>query len=125
MLCGNVLRHLEVILEDARYTFQARTRASVAPELTGLNRVEHFGVPSFVSVQGRDLQHNGAHSGRLINPPFIGRAGEPRRVVIHVGDIDKDPGKVAFHGDILVPDLGRGEKINMLFIGVLLSCGLK
>lgn len=77
---------------------------------TWLDGVHHFGIPPLVLVQSGDLQHHRARGGRLINPPFIGGAREPGRMVIGVADIHDDPRKVALHRDILIPYLKESTR---------------
>lgn len=100
-----MLRYLEVILEHARYTFQIERQDSIASTNTWFDGVEHFCISPFVFVQSCNLQHNGAHGSRLIHSAFVGGAGEPRGMVIHVADVDNDPGEIALHRNILIPYL--------------------
>lgn len=100
-----MLRYLEVILEHARYTFQIERQDSIASTNTWFDGVEHFCISPFVFVQSCNLQHNGAHGSRLIHSALVGGAGEPRGMVIHVADVDNDPGEIALHRNILIPYL--------------------
>lgn len=118
-----MLRYLEVILEHARYTFQTERQDSIASTNTWFNGVEHFRISPFVFVQSCNLQHNRAHGRRLIHAAFVGGAGEPRGMVIHVADVDNDPGEVAFHRNILIPYLKESTRCHSP--GPLLSCGLR
>lgn len=118
-----MLQYLEVILENRRNTFQTERQDSIASTNTWFDGVEHFRISPLVFVQSCNLQHNRAHSGRLVHSALVGRAGEPRGMIIHVADINNDPGKVAFHRNILIPYLK--ESAHCYSPGLLLSRGLR
>lgn len=118
-----MLQYLEVILESGRYTFQTERQDSIASTNTWFDGVEHFRISPFVFVQSCNLQHHRAHGSRLVHSAFVGGTGEPRGVVIHVADVNNDPGEVAFHRNILIPYLKESTHCNSP--GLLLSCGLR
>lgn len=119
-----MLQYLEVILENGRHTFQTERQASIASTNTWFDGVEHFRISPFVFVQSCNLQYNRAHSCRLVHSAFIGGAGEPRGMVIHVADVNHDPGEVAFHRNILIPYLKKSTHCYSPGLP-LLSCGLR